>query len=50
MEPLALVELVLLDQLNITSALQRLFVELSPTERLWLTLVFQRMESFFLLI
>jgi hypothetical protein len=50
MEPLALVELVLLDQLNIVLALQRLSVELDPIERLRLTLVFQKMASFFLLI
>jgi hypothetical protein len=50
MEPLAQVELMLLDQSGIASALRRLSIELGPTERLRLTLVFQRMASFFLLI
>jgi hypothetical protein len=49
-EPLALVELMLLDQSGIASAVRRLSVELGPTKRLRLTLVFQRMASFFLLI
>jgi hypothetical protein len=46
MEPLAQVELMLLDQSSIASALRRLSVELGPIERLRLTLVFQRMASF----
>jgi hypothetical protein len=50
MEPLAYVELMLLDQSSIASALRRLSVELGPNEKLWLTLVLQRMVSFFLLI
>jgi hypothetical protein len=45
-EPLAQVELRLLYQSSIASALQRLSVELGPIERLRLTLVFQRMASF----
>jgi hypothetical protein len=49
-EPLAQVELMLLDQSGITLALRRLFVELGPTERLRLTLIFQRMVGFFLVI
>jgi hypothetical protein len=35
----------LLDQSGIASALRWLFVELGPTERLRLTLVFQRMTT-----
>jgi hypothetical protein len=50
MEPLAKVELMLLNQSNIASILQRLFAEPGPIERLWLTSVFQRMADFFLLI
>jgi hypothetical protein len=50
MEPLARVELLLLDQSSIASALRRLSAELGPIERLRLTLVFQRMANFFLLI
>jgi hypothetical protein len=50
MEPLAQVELMLLDQSSIASALQRLSVELGPIEKLWLTLVFKRMANFLLLI
>jgi hypothetical protein len=50
MEPLAQVELMLLDKSSIASALRRLSIELGPIEKLWLTLVFQRMASFFLLI
>jgi hypothetical protein len=50
MEPLAQVELMLLDQSSIASALRRLSVKLGPIEKLRLTLVFQRMASFFLLI
>jgi hypothetical protein len=50
MEPLAQVELMLLNQSSINSALRRLSVELGSIEKLWLTLVFQRMTSFFLLI
>jgi hypothetical protein len=49
-EPVAWVELMLLNQSSIASALRRLSVELGPIERLQLTLVFQRMASFFLLI
>jgi hypothetical protein len=40
MEPLAQVELMLLDQSSIASALRRLSVELGPIEKLRLTLVF----------
>jgi hypothetical protein len=47
MEPLAKVELMLLDQSDIASALRRLSVELGPTERVRLTLIFQRMAGFF---
>jgi hypothetical protein len=50
MEPLAKVELVLLDRSNIASTLQKLFAKPDPIEKLWLTLVFQRMADFFLLI
>jgi hypothetical protein len=50
MEPLAQVELMLLDQSSIASALRKLFIELGPIEKLRPTLVFQRMASFFLLI
>jgi hypothetical protein len=50
MEPLAKVELVLLNQSSIASTLRRLFVEPNPIEKLQLTLVFQRMADFFLLI
>jgi hypothetical protein len=40
----------LLDQLDIASAIRRLSVELGSIEKLRLTLVFQRMASFFPLI
>jgi hypothetical protein len=50
MEPLAKVELMLLNQSNISSTLRRLFAELGPIERLRLTSVFQRMADFFLLV
>jgi hypothetical protein len=50
MEPLVQVELMLLYQSSIASALRRLSVELGPFERLRLTLLFQRMANFFLLI
>jgi hypothetical protein len=50
MEPLAKVELVLLNQSSIASILRRLFAESSPIEKLRLTSVFQRMADFFLLI
>jgi hypothetical protein len=48
MEPLAKVELMLLNQSNIASTLRRLFAETGPIERLRLTSVFQRMADFFL--
>jgi hypothetical protein len=48
MEPLAQVELMLLNQSNIALALRRLFVELILIGKLWLTLVFQRMADLFL--
>jgi hypothetical protein len=47
MEPLAKVELVLLDCSNIASILRKLFAEPNPTEKLRLTSVFQRMTDFF---
>jgi hypothetical protein len=50
MEPLARVELMLLNQSNIVSTLQKLFVVSGPIERLRLTSVFQKMTDFFLLI
>jgi hypothetical protein len=50
MEPLARVELMLLNQSGIASALQKLSIELGPIEKLQLTLVLQRMVNFFLLI
>jgi hypothetical protein len=50
MEPLAKVELMLLNQSNIASTLRRLFVEPGPIEKLRLTSVFQRMADFFMLI
>jgi hypothetical protein len=50
MEPLALVELMLLNQSGIASVLRKLFVELGPIGKLQLTLVLQRMVNFFLLI
>jgi hypothetical protein len=50
MEPLAKVELMLLNQPNIASILRRLFAEPGPIERLRLTSVFQKMADFFLLI
>jgi hypothetical protein len=50
MMPLAKVELMLLNQSSIASTLQRLFAEPGPIEILWLTLVFQKMVDFFLLI
>jgi hypothetical protein len=50
MEPLALVELMLLNQSGIASALRKLSVELGPIGKLKLTLVLQRMVNFFLLI
>jgi hypothetical protein len=50
MEPLAKVELVLLNQSSIASTLRRLFAESGPIEKLRLTSVFQRMADFFLLI
>jgi hypothetical protein len=50
MEPLTKVELVLLNQSSIASTLRRLFAELGPIEKLRLTLVFQRMADFFLLV
>jgi hypothetical protein len=50
MEPLAQVELMLLDQSSIASALRRLSIEPNLIENFRLTLVFQRMASFFLLI
>jgi hypothetical protein len=50
MEPLAQVELMLLDQSSIALALRRLSIDLGPIEKLRLTLVFQRMASFFPLI
>jgi hypothetical protein len=50
MEPLARVELMLLNQSNIVSTLQNLFVVLGPIERLRLTSVFQKMADFFPLI
>ena len=50
MEPLALVELMLLNQSGIASALRKLSVQLGPIGKLQLTLVLQRMVNFFLLI
>jgi hypothetical protein len=50
MEPLAKVELVLLNQSSTASTLRRLFVEPDPIEKLRLISVFQRMVDFFLLI
>jgi hypothetical protein len=50
MEPLAKVELLLLNQSSIASTLRRLFAEPGPIKKLRLTLVFQRMADFFLLI
>jgi hypothetical protein len=50
MEPLALVELMLLNQSGIASALRKLSVELGPIGKLQLTLVLQRMVNFFMLI
>jgi hypothetical protein len=50
MEPLARVDLMLLNQSGIASALRKLFVELGPIEKLQLTLVLQRMVNFFMLI
>jgi hypothetical protein len=50
MEPLARVELMLLNQSNIVSTLQKLFVVMGPIERLRLTLVFQKLADFFPLI
>jgi hypothetical protein len=49
-EPLALVELELLNLSNTASALRRLFAKLIPIEQLWLTSVLQRMVNFSLLI
>jgi hypothetical protein len=50
MEPLERVELMLLNQSGIASALRRLSIELGPIEKLQLTLALQRMVYFFLLI
>jgi hypothetical protein len=50
MEPLAKVELALLNQSNTASALRRPFAEPDPIGRLWLILIFQRKADFFLLI
>jgi hypothetical protein len=50
MEPLAQVELVLLNQSSIASTIRRLSVEPDPIEKLRLTSVFRRMADFFLLI
>jgi hypothetical protein len=50
MEPLAKVELVLLDRSSIASALRKLFAEPDPIEKLLLTSVFKKMADFFLLI
>ena len=47
MEPLAQVELMLLNRSDIASALRKLSVELGPIEKLQLTLVLQRMVNFF---
>jgi hypothetical protein len=49
-EPLAPVELELLNLSNIVSVLRRLFVELIPIEKLWLASTLQRMVNFSLLI
>jgi hypothetical protein len=50
MEPLAKVELELLDLSSIALILQKPFAESDPTEKLWLTLEFQRMVDSSLLI
>jgi hypothetical protein len=50
MESLARLELMLLNQSNIVSNLQKLFVVSGPIERLRLTSVFQKMADFFPLI
>jgi hypothetical protein len=49
-EPLVLVELMLLDLSNTTSARRRLSAELIPIEKLWLTSALQKMVNFSLLI
>jgi hypothetical protein len=45
-ESLALVELGLLNLSNTVSVLRKLFAELIPIEKLWLTLALQRMVNF----
>jgi hypothetical protein len=50
MEPLARVELMLLNQSSIVSTIRKLFVVSGPIERLQLTSVFQKMAGFFPLI